>query len=300
METGIARHVCLSVLLLQHIPSKYNLNAHEAGKPSQSGVMVVRFDFPSVPPSLASPPCGDPTSQPPSSLRARASPHATLAPFKPATMSTSPWTPDSQYLSTVLNEPNALAPHVASTQAPAQTHTSTPPRPRPSSTHPHPHPHPHPQHHQHAQPSPLTAAQRSAQARGKPFAAAAAAAHSSNGARTAQPPNEAESYALRQRRSEAAAILDSQEMLLWYSAARHESVAQTREFYRRVVLGVGHEAPVWREGWQRGAGGEAGERASPRGRGKGRERERERERERGRERGSSAGGAHGGPGEGGF
>ncbi|KAJ4342851.1 hypothetical protein N0V95_006791, partial [Ascochyta clinopodiicola] len=125
-------------------------------------------------------------------------------------MPTNSWSPDSQYLSTVLNEPNAVSSHAAAqTPAQAQIHASTPPRPRQSSTHLQPQ--------QAAQQTAFTPAQRSAQARGKPFSAASASttiatAPTSN---TLRPQStEAESYALRQRRAEAAAILDSQEMLL--------------------------------------------------------------------------------------
>ncbi|KAF1358998.1 hypothetical protein EJ07DRAFT_121769, partial [Lizonia empirigonia] len=157
-------------------------------------------------------------------------------PLAPATM---PTNPNSQYLSTMLNHPAAIPSHAA--PAPAPPHGTTPPRPRQPSTQLHPGPAPAP-------PGPFTAAQRSAQARGKPFDTPAPG-------RTR--PNSPESFARRQQRDEAAAILDSQEMLLWFSAARNESVAQTRRFYRDVVLGVPRADSVWCEEWERGPG-EAG------------------------------------------
>lgn len=87
-------------------------------------------------------------------------------------------------------------------------------------------------------------------------------------------PTSAESYAERERRSEAAAILDSQELLLWYAAARHESVSQTRRWFRNVVLGVPQDERVCREEWEvKGregvyGGGSVG--ASPKGKGRAR------------------------------
>lgn len=190
-----------------------------------------------------------------------------LAPRPPATM---PTNPNSQYLSTVLNHPATIPSHAA----PAQTtpHGSTPPRPRQPSTQLQPGA-------ASAHAAPFTAAQRSAQARGKPFDTPGA----SGRARATSP----ESFASRQRRDEAAAILDSQEMLLWFSAARNESVAQTRRFYRDIVLGVPRPDAVWSEEWERGP--EEGK--SPGGKG------RERERGVGRKR-VSGGGPHGGFGEG--
>lgn len=155
---------------------------------------------------------------------------------------------------------------------------ATPPRPRPRL----------PPHHSPAttaHDAPFTAAQRSAQARGKPFANTPTNANTHTnsarslssslraGTRGGGPVLEAESYAQREARNEAAAILDSEEMLMWYAAARYESVSQTRRFFRNVVMGVGGEEVVWREEWESGGRGEG----SPRvGKGKGRERERER------------------------
>ena len=136
--------------------------------------------------------------------------------------------------------------------------------------------------------APFTAAQRSAQARGKPFANTPinANAHTNSarslssslraGTRGGGPVLEAESYAQREARNEAAAILDSEEMLMWYAAARYESVSQTRRFFRNVIMGVGGEEVAWREEWEReresGGRGEG----SPMGKGKGKGREKER------------------------
>ncbi|KAF2792794.1 hypothetical protein K505DRAFT_325939, partial [Melanomma pulvis-pyrius CBS 109.77] len=89
-------------------------------------------------------------------------------------------------------------------------------------------------------PAPLTPAQRSLQARNKPFALS---------------PNNPEPYSLRQRRDQAASILENVETLLWYSAARHESITQTRLHFSKVVLGIEDggremEASGWREEWE--------------------------------------------------
>ncbi|KAF1929203.1 uncharacterized protein M421DRAFT_4372 [Didymella exigua CBS 183.55] len=136
-----------------------------------------------------------------------------------------PPTSNSQYLSTVLNDSNALIPSHA---AGAPAATNTPPRARPSSTLSTTQPQTQAQH-----PS-FTPAQRSAQARGAPFADR----------------REAESYAGRARRDAAAAVLESQELLIWYAAARNESVAQTRRAFQNVVFGVGPDVVVWREEWE--------------------------------------------------
>lgn len=59
---------------------------------------------------------------------------------------------------------------------------------------------------------------------------------------------------------------------MWYSAARYESVSQTRRFFRDVVMGVGGGEVVWGEEWEReDKRGEVGV-GSPRGKGKGKER----------------------------
>ncbi|KAG9205291.1 hypothetical protein G6514_008870 [Epicoccum nigrum] len=163
--------------------------------------------------------------------------------------------------------------------------------------------------------APFSEAQRSAQARGKPFADTHAPLTNTNAnanANTARTLSgtlrssgaaaraghagpavaEAESYAQREARNEAAAILDSEEMLMWYAAARYESVSQTRRFFRNVVFGVGGDEVVWREEWERegrrgdggavggggGGGGSGSGSGSPRGKGKGKAREGERER----------------------
>ncbi|KAH3961331.1 hypothetical protein HBI23_190780 [Parastagonospora nodorum] len=85
---------------------------------------------------------------------------------------------------------------------------------------------------------------------------------------------EAESYEARQRREEAGRILEREEMLIWWSQARNESVPQTRTHFRNIVLGIEERADVvWREEWEleKDAVG-----ASPRGK--------ERERDKGKRR----------------
>jgi hypothetical protein len=64
-------------------------------------------------------------------------------------------------------------------------------------------------------------------------------------------------------------------MLLWYSAARNESVTQTRRYYTNIVLGVPEAPRVWREKWEVEAEDAS---VSPKAKGKGKEKERERER----------------------
>lgn len=172
-----------------------------------------------------------------------------------------PWSPapNSQYLSTVLNDPTtAPIPSHAAGGAPPSS-TSTPPRPRQPSSH-------FPPQAQSRQPT-ITPAQRSAQARGKPYNEPTGPRTKINSTLT-----EAESYASRERRHEAAAILESQELLLWYAASRHESVSATRRWFRNVVLGVEQDERVCREEWEVGGAG-AGVGKSPMGKGKGRERE---------------------------
>ncbi|KAJ4989292.1 hypothetical protein SVAN01_05197 [Stagonosporopsis vannaccii] len=118
----------------------------------------------------------------------------------------------------------------------------------------------------------FTAAQRSAQARGKPFSNSNVSSSSSSSAQ-----KEAESFAQREKRLEAATILDSTEMLIWYAAARNESVVQTRRYYTDIVLGMFGREKMWQEEWEVSprVRGEAG-RASPVGKGKGKGKERER------------------------
>ncbi|KAF3048185.1 hypothetical protein E8E12_011112 [Didymella heteroderae] len=173
-------------------------------------------------------------------------------------MPPSPWSPtqSSQYLSTVLND----------STAPIPSHTAganPPPRPRQSSALFKP-----------GQPqSNITPAQRSAQARGKPFNEPSRLGLAGTKAK----PTDAESYAERERRNEAAAILDSQELLIWYAAARNESVSQTRRWFQNVVFGVAQDQRVCKEEWEvKGREGMyADVAASPKGKGKAREGRRE-------------------------
>lgn len=173
-------------------------------------------------------------------------------------MPPNPWSPtsNSQYLSTVLND--STSGPIPSHAAGAPTSANTPPRPRPSSAH-----------FSAQQPqSNITPAQRSAQARGKPFSEPRSVAAGIVGGRAKQ--SDAESYAERERRNEAAAILDSQELLIWYAAARNESVSQTRRWFENVVFGVGQPQREWREEWEV-KGREDVFAASPKGKGKARE-----------------------------
>lgn len=66
-------------------------------------------------------------------------------------------------------------------------------------------------------------------------------------------------------------------MLLWYSAARNESVTQTRQYYLNIVLGVPEAPKDWREEWEvkEVSLGDGGAKGSPRGKGKGKEKEKE-------------------------
>lgn len=166
-----------------------------------------------------------------------------------------PWSPasNSQYLSTVLNDSNAQPP-IPSHAAAAPPSTSTPPRPRQTSAH---FPPQQPQ-------TIITPAQRSAQARGKCYAEPPRLGLAGNKTKL----TDAESYASRERRNEAAAILDSQELLIWYAASRHESVSATRRWFRNVVLGVEQDERVCREEWEvRERVGEVGV-GSPKGKGR--------------------------------
>ena len=163
-----------------------------------------------------------------------------------------PWSPtqNSQYLSTVLNDSNPPIP----SHAAAAPLSATPPRPRQSAL-------ARPEQQQ----TNITSAQRSAQARGKVCNEPARLGLAGN--RTKE--TEAESYAERERRNEAAAILDSQELLMWYAASRHESVAQTRAWFRNVVLGVRQHEKTYKEEWEvRREGPGVDVSASPKGKGK--------------------------------
>ena len=80
-------------------------------------------------------------------------------------------------------------------------------------------------------------------------------------------------------------------MLMWYAAARYESVSQTRRYYTNIVLGVEQPERVWKDEWEvkpLDVGSPKGK--SPKGKGK--EREREREREGKPKKRYSAGGPH--------
>jgi hypothetical protein len=91
----------------------------------------------------------------------------------------------SAFLSTVLNNHNI--PHTPSSHA-----TTTPPRPTPRP---------------YAAPPAFSATQRSLQARGKEYNIVG---------------RKEEGYEARQKREEASRILESTEMLIWWSAARNE------------------------------------------------------------------------------
>ncbi|KAJ4369173.1 hypothetical protein N0V83_006257 [Neocucurbitaria cava] len=121
------------------------------------------------------------------------------------------------FFNTVLNNPSSTAPHPS---APRNRQTE------PSST-----------------TAAFTPTQRSLQARNKLY-------NVSPGSKSA------ESYEQRQRRDEAACILESTEMLIWYAAARNEgnceqSIPATRHYYQNIVLGVlDNEDAAWREAWE--------------------------------------------------
>ncbi|KAF1917057.1 hypothetical protein BDU57DRAFT_595558 [Ampelomyces quisqualis] len=114
---------------------------------------------------------------------------------------------------------------------------------------------------------PVSATQQSAQARGKDYA---------------RPSALDENFEARQQREAAGRILDSVEMLLWWSASREESIAQTRHYFENVVRGIEDRegGVVWREEWEvedgdKERGGMGVGSASPRSV-KGKERERRR------------------------
>ncbi|KAI8934851.1 hypothetical protein NX059_008530 [Plenodomus lindquistii] len=137
----------------------------------------------------------------------------------PPTPQTSPPLNQTPYFNTILNNPSTTNPSSPSPR-------SRPTRPVPESS----------------SSSNFSTAQRSAQARHKEW-------NSSGGSGRAS--RSAESYEQRQERDRAATILDSEEMLLWFAAARNESVPQTRQYYLNIVLGLENNAKVeWREEWE--------------------------------------------------
>ncbi|KAF9738137.1 hypothetical protein PMIN03_012103 [Paraphaeosphaeria minitans] len=81
-------------------------------------------------------------------------------------------------------------------------------------------------------PAQFTDSQRSQQARGKSYASKAAG----------------EPYEARAKREQAAQILESVELLVWHSNARNESVAQTRQHFQNVMLGLPDPKPVYSKG----------------------------------------------------
>ncbi|ORY18681.1 hypothetical protein BCR34DRAFT_660046 [Clohesyomyces aquaticus] len=100
-------------------------------------------------------------------------------------------------------------------------------------------------------PSPaFTPTQRSQQARNKPVNPPPSDTTNVNASRrtsgwrdtedtnTLDGPGVADSYEQRQARSQAAEILDSVELLLWYSSARNESIPQTRRHFQNIFLGL--------------------------------------------------------------
>ncbi|KAF2114674.1 hypothetical protein BDV96DRAFT_600628 [Lophiotrema nucula] len=127
---------------------------------------------------------------------------------------------------------------------------------------------------------PFTPAQRSLQARNRPF-------HPSP-----KIDAEAESYEQRQRKNLAVEILENTELLIWFSSARNESISATRQHYQNVLMGIEDEEVTWREEWEvpveervKGAEGTKSVEGSPR---HGKSKEKERERDKGKKRVSSA------------
>ncbi|KAF2036366.1 hypothetical protein EK21DRAFT_49581, partial [Setomelanomma holmii] len=115
----------------------------------------------------------------------------------------------------------------------------------------------------------FSALQRNLQARGKAYNIAGG---------SGKKEKEAESYESRQRREEASRILQSTEMVIWYSNARNESIPQTRAHFQRIVLGISadNEDVAWKEEWEvDDAGRDRGGVASPRS-AKGKEKESQR------------------------
>ncbi|KAF2262341.1 hypothetical protein CC78DRAFT_534837 [Lojkania enalia] len=86
---------------------------------------------------------------------------------------------------------------------------------------------------------PFTPIQRSLQARGQSFKTTAAY-------------TAGETYEARQKRKHAVEVLDSIELLIWYSAARHESIPATRQHFQNIVYGIEErdEDVAWREEWE--------------------------------------------------
>ncbi|KAF2829852.1 hypothetical protein CC86DRAFT_367773 [Ophiobolus disseminans] len=113
----------------------------------------------------------------------------------------------------------------------------------------------------------FSTAQRSAQARNKPY----------NLSDKKAAEIDARRYEERIKREQAARILESSEMLIWYSNARNESIPQTRQYFQNIVWGFEEDESgvVWREEWD----GEGVGVGSPRS-AKGKEKERERGKKR--------------------
>ncbi|PSN63540.1 hypothetical protein BS50DRAFT_576188 [Corynespora cassiicola Philippines] len=86
----------------------------------------------------------------------------------------------------------------------------------------------------------LTPAQQALQARNQPYDASPGASSS------------AETKDQRERREKLATILENDEMLIWFSGARNESVSQTRQHFQNVVLGLEDHAVgvFWPEEWE--------------------------------------------------
>ncbi|KAJ4356165.1 [Pyruvate dehydrogenase (acetyl-transferring)] kinase isozyme 2 [Didymosphaeria variabile] len=80
----------------------------------------------------------------------------------------------------------------------------------------------------------FTDAQRSQQARGKSYASSTAG----------------EPYEARQKREQAAQILGSLELLVWHSNARNESVAQSRQHFQNIMLGLPDDEPIYKEEYE--------------------------------------------------
>ncbi|KAF2190640.1 hypothetical protein K469DRAFT_721540 [Zopfia rhizophila CBS 207.26] len=61
-----------------------------------------------------------------------------------------------------------------------------------------------------------------------------------------------ETHESRQKRENAAQILESMETLIWYSNMRNESLSQTRRHFQYIVWGIEEEEGdvAWREEWE--------------------------------------------------
>ncbi|EMD96118.1 hypothetical protein COCHEDRAFT_1072991, partial [Bipolaris maydis C5] len=121
---------------------------------------------------------------------------------------------------------------------------------------------------------------RNLQARGKNYNLGNSSSSSSSGGAgksAGAQASRAWGYEERQRRDEAAGILDSEEMIMWIAGVRNESITQTRAYYRNVLLGLetcAKDAIVWRDEWEGSQQGRDGEGlGSPARNGKGKERE---------------------------